>query len=81
MFKDVAVKDRHAPDVRGRGIQNDVDALVEGNIYRVGPYRIHQVLAVDGVRQKVDLMDVKRVNLVCPIDNTPVNVRIGCRGS
>ncbi len=62
----------HSPDHRIAEIHNDIRSASIGNIHRIQPHGIRNVLAVLCVRQEVDLVNMHRVQFLGRIDNFPV---------
>ena len=72
VIEEVAVKDGHALDHWIGEVRGDADEVTVGNIHRVPPESVGNAIAVFGVRQEIDLMDVHGVQSLRCVDNSPM---------
>ena len=66
------MEERDATDDWIGGIHHQIDRTAVGNVHSVEPYRILHSLAINGIHQEVDLMDVERMHFFCRVLDAPV---------
>src|SRR5207244_2030650 len=68
----MAMKERHAANDWISKIHNQIHRAAVGDVHGIDPYWISHRLFVDGIYQKVDLMDVKRMHFSGWVRDAPV---------
>src|SRR6266481_2396701 len=66
------MEERHAANDWISKIHNQIHRAVVGDIHGIDPYWISHRLFIDGINQKVDLMDVKRMDFFGWVHDAPV---------
>src|SRR5438132_2047928 len=68
----MTVEKRHAANDWISKIHHQIYRAAVGNVHGIDPYRIFHRLFADGIYQKVDLMDVKRMHFSGRVPDAPV---------
>src|SRR5437868_14149567 len=68
----MTVEERHAANNWISKIHNQIYRAAVGDVHGIDPYWIFHRLFVDGIDQKVDLMDVKRMHFFAWVHDAPV---------
>src|SRR6266481_821060 len=66
------MEERHAANDWISKIHNEIHRAVVGDVHGIDPYWIFHRLFVDGIYQKVNLMDVKRMHFSAWVHDAPV---------
>ncbi len=72
MAQQMTVKERHAPDDRVREVHHQIDASFDWNVHCIQPLWMREGSPIHGISEKVNLVDVKGVDLVRVIHHSPV---------
>jgi hypothetical protein len=68
----MTVEERHAANDWVSKIHNQIHRAAVGDVHGIDPYWIFYRLFADGIYEKVDLMDVKRMHLSAWVHDAPV---------
>src|SRR6266550_6363136 len=68
----MTVEERHAANNWISKIHNQIYRAAVGDVHGIDPYWIFHWLFIDGVYQKVNLMDVKRMHFSAWVHHAPV---------
>src|SRR6266566_2386613 len=68
----MAMEERHAANDWIRKIHNQIHRAAIGDVHGIDPYWVFHRLFVDGIYQKVNLMDVKRMHFSAWVHDAPV---------
>src|SRR6266446_10456669 len=68
----MTVEERHAANDRISKIHNQIHRAAVGDVHGIDPYWIFHRLFADGIYQKMDLMDVKRMHFSGWVHDAPV---------
>src|SRR6266436_9893724 len=72
MIQEMTVEDRHAANDGISEIHHEIDRTAIGDIHGIYPYWIFHRFIIDGIRQEVNLMNVKRMHFSGWIQHAPV---------
>src|SRR5690349_20135121 len=75
MAQQMTVKEGHAANDWIGEIHDQVHRAIGRHVYRIEPFRLWFWLIVCSVEQEMDLVNVKRMNLMGLIYNLPVLIR------
>src|SRR5438876_7312543 len=72
MIQKMTVEERHAANDGISEIHHEIDRTAIGDIHGIEPYGMVHWLIVDGIRQEVNLMNVKRMHFSGWIQHAPM---------
>src|SRR6266550_2085260 len=72
MTQEMTVEERHAANDGISEIHHEIDRTAIGDIHGIDPYWIFHRFIIDGIRQEVDLMNVKRMHFSGWIQHAPM---------
>src|SRR5580765_7626748 len=74
MIEEVAVEQRRAPNNWIGEVHRKIYGAHRRHVDRVQPFLLPKPLAITGIQQEVNLMDVERMYLIGPIGDAPMLV-------